>query len=63
MMNKIQELAIARGWTDKEVTEYLGIPRSTVRAYLAGTRQPDSAVCQLVALRQEIEKLKGEQHV
>lgn len=55
-MNPIQQLAIERGWNDIQIAEYLGLPRTTVRGWLDGTRNPGSAAVRLMEVLQTMER-------
>jgi len=55
-VNIIQTLAIQKGWSDVQIAEYLGLPRSTVRNWLNGTRSPGAAAVRLVQVLEDLDK-------
>ena len=48
-MNRIKELRTARGWTQDELAERLGVSRSRVGMYETGRREPDFETLEAIA--------------
>lgn len=55
-MNAYQKLALERGWTDTEIAEYVGLPRSTIRNWLNGHRVPGAAAIRLLEVLATLEQ-------
>lgn len=61
-MNPMQQIAIERGWDDAQMAAYLGLPRTTVRSWLSGIREPGAAALRLLEVLQTLERMEAVQH-